>query len=468
MSDARACPGDAPPRARYRVLSLLLLWLMAGAAHAQPGAPNTKELIEKLPERLQGAAQQMADSRHPPARLVRTMFLLPRARLGTGTGTSWQPDASPLYAVIPHADRWGFMIHGNLYTGYDWAGSERGSQRFMGRNTLLGAAFRTFRRSELLLRLALSFEPLTVGERGYPLILQTGQTRDGETRVHDRQYALDFFRELSAMYSWQVTSKWAGMIYLAAAGEPALGPGSFTQRVSASPDPFAPIGLQWHESSHSSFGVLTVGAFTRSVRLEASWFNGNVPGPRRYGIYLRMPDSYSARVTWNPNPAWSAQASYGFLEQPVALDPERSEHRLTVSASHTRWNTGEEGLASTVSLALRAHAPGRASVAALAESYWNIDRRNAVYGRFEYVQKSGIELQLAQPSRALHSVGTLALGYVYYFGPFISLTPGLGLRASVSPLPSELERDYGTRAPLNLMVYAQLRTSALPARPSSQ
>lgn len=441
-----------------------MMLLPTHVAHAQPKLdptdPTIPDFVHDLPEAVQGAVAQMAESRDPPDRFMRTIFDLPRVRLGSGT--SWLPDASPMYAVIPHIGRWGLMIHGNLYAGYNYYSSKRGWRRFMGRNTLMGAIFRTFKGSEILGRVALSLEPLTIGKRGYPQILQTGQTADGKL-IHDRMYALDFFRELAVTYTWKVTEKWAGLIYAAAAGEPALGPVTFTQRVSASADPLAPLGFQVQENSHASFGVLTVGAFTRTFKLEASWFNGEVPGRRRYGIYVRKPDSYAVRLSYNPAPSWSMQVSYGFLERPVPTEPDRSDHRVSASVGYTHWLGADAGFAATVSLAQRVTTRGYASTALLAESYWNIDGHHAVFSRSELLQKDGIELQLARPSARRYAVGSIAAGYVYYFGPLVSLAPGLGARVSINPMDRELAPDYGgTRLPVGLMVFAQLRTAALP------
>lgn len=441
-------------------LSVVLAWAASARADDPPETP-IPAFVEKLPEPVQNAVEQMAESRDPPERFMVSLFDLPRARLGSGT--TWLPDASPLYAVIPHVGRWGFLVHGNLYTGYNWFGSERGGKRFMGRNTLMVAPFRTFagRTRELSARIALSFEPLTIGNRGYPLILQAVQQRDGRW-MYDRQYALDFFRELAVTWSWTITRDWAATVYAAAAGEPALGPVTFTQRISASPDPLAPLGFQVQEASHASFGVLTLGAFTRTFKLEASWFNGQVPGARRYGIHFRKPDSYAVRVQWNPRPAWSLQGSYGFLEGPVPEQPRRSDHRLSSSVSYTRWLGADAGLAATLSVAERITTTGQRNAALLAESYWNVDGHHAIFGRAELVQRTGIELALYDVGRARYPVGTLAAGYVYYFGPLVSLAPGLGVRASVSPMARALESAYGTRYPLGIMVFAQLRTAALP------
>lgn len=434
---------------------------------AQAEAPeHVPDFVENLPQGVQdvvtNTVANMVISRDPPDRFLFGIFGLPRGRFGSGT--TWLPDASPLYAAVPHIGKWGLLVHGNVYAGYNWYSSDRGGQRFMGRNTLMGGAFRTFRRSELLFRLALSLEPLTIGKRGYPQILQTGQTTDGK-RVADTMYALDFFRELALTYTWEVTPKWAGLIYGAFAGEPALGPVTFTQRISASADPLAPLGFQAQEQSHASFGVLTVGAFTRELKIEASWFNGEVPGSRRFRISIRTPDSYSLRVSWNPHPYWSFQGSYGFLEQPVAKEPNTSQHRLSISTTYTKWQADGSGLASTASFAERITTNGDISTAFMLEAYWNIDGNHSVFGRGELLQKSGRELTLPDATDELFAVGSIAGGYIYYFGPYITLTPGLGIRASINPMESELSRYYGSQAAYGLMAFAQLRTAALSALP---
>lgn len=450
--------------ATFRVVVALLV--LAARARAEDEEPNSDaveasipDFVEKLPEPVQNVVQNMAESRDPPDRFMYSLLGLPRARFGSGT--TWLPDASPLYAVIPHKNRWGILVHGNLYTGYNWFGSKRGGQRFMGRNTLVVAPFRTFRKSELSARLAISFEPFTIGNRGYPLILQAVQEKDGDW-MYDKQYALDLFRELAVTWSWEVTRHWAATIYAAAAGEPALGPVTFTQRISASADPLAPLGFQVQEASHASFGVLTVGAFTRDIKLEASWFNGEVPGNKRYGLYLRRPDSYSVRFTYNPMRAWSAQVSYGFLERPVPEQPDRSDHKFSTSIAYTEWYGADAGFATTLSAAERVTTRGERSGAVLLEGYWNVDGHHALFGRAEVVQRTGIELALSSKTEGRYPVGTLAGGYVYYFGPLVSLAPGLGVRASMSPMAKALEPEYGTRLPLGVMVFAQLRTAALP------
>jgi hypothetical protein len=425
--------------------------------------PAVGDFIETLPEGVQetatNVAQSMTESRRPPERFLHGVFGLPRGRFGTGT--SWLPDESPLLASVPHFGNWGLLLHGTIYAGYDYYSSKRGGHRFFGRNTLMASLFRTFEHSEWLFRAAISLEPLTIGERGYPQVLQSGQEADG-TRVHDRMYALDFFRELAATYSWEISRNWAGTFYAALAGEPAIGPVTFTQRISASPDPLAPLGFVAQENSHSAFGVITVGAFTRTLKLEASWFNGSLPGDHKYSIAIRRPDSYAARVSWNPFSWLSSQISYAYLGNPSARDPGRSDHRFAASATYTRWRPDDSGLAATLSFAEHVSNRNDLNTSLMAEAYWNIDGHSAVYGRWDLLQKSGAELVLPLPTKELFAIGALGAGYIYYFGRLITLTPGLGVRGSVNLMEGDLARFYGGQAAYGVMVYLQLRTSALP------
>ncbi|HEX5659205.1 MAG TPA: hypothetical protein VFX59_18555 [Polyangiales bacterium] len=425
--------------------------------------PAVSQFIETLPQSVQdtaaSVASSMTKSRRPPERFLRSIFGLPRGRFGTGT--AWLPDESPLLASVPHFGNWGLLLHGTVYAGYDYYSSKRGGRRFFGRNTLMGSLFRTFEHSEWLFRAALSLEPLTIGTRGYPQVLQSGQQADGD-RVHDQMYALDFFRELAATYSWEVTRNWAAMFYAALAGDPAVGPVTFTQRISASPDPLAPLGFVAQENSHTSFGVLTVGAFTRTMKFEASWFNGSLPGDHKFTIAIRRPDSYAVRASWNPFSWLSTQVSYAFLGSPSRHDPGRSDHRFTSSATYTRWRPNDSGLAATLSFAEHVSNRNDLNTSLMAETYWNIDGHNAVYGRLDLLQKSGAELVLPEPTTELFAIGAVGAGYIYYFSPLITLTPGLGVRGSVNLMEDDLARFYGGQAAYGVMAYMQLRTTALP------
>ncbi len=384
------------------------------------------------------------------------------ARARMGSGTSWLPDSSPMYGSMMPLGLGGVMLHGNIFAGYDWFGSDRGSDRFISMNSIMGMAWHPLGPGEIMARLMLSAEPLTVGERGYPLILQTGETANGEP-LHDRQHPHDLFMELGVSYTLPVSSDVGLQLYVAPAGEPALGPTAFPHRISAISDPLAPLGHHWQDSTHIAFGVVTAGVFTRHVKLEGSWFNGREPDENRWNLDLRVPDSSSGRLTWDPNASWSLQGSYGYLSSPESVDPTLSLHRVTASAVYNQRMGDEANWATTFVFGENIASDGPPTHSFLVESNWNTDGHHVVYGRAEYVRKTGHDLVLPpELEDSGFNVGMLGLGYVYYLGPFASMAPGIGVRGTAGLVEGALDPFYGTRLPVGAMIFVQLRPAAMP------
>lgn len=121
--------------------------------------------------------------------------------------------------------------------------------------------------------------------------------------------------ELAATYAFEVGRGLGVEVYAGLAGEPALGATAFPHRSSAMPDPLAPLSHHWQDATLISYGVLTVGVFDRWAKLEGSWFNGREPDEDRYDLDLSGFDSSAARLSVNPSPVWSLQASYGLSRQ---------------------------------------------------------------------------------------------------------------------------------------------------------
>jgi hypothetical protein len=361
-----------------------------------------------------------------------------------------------MYALMAGAGAWGFMVHANIFVGYDYFGSRRGSDQFISTNSIMGMAWHPLGPGEIMFRSMLSAEPVTVGTDGYPLILQTGETSGGEP-LHDRQHPHDLFMELAASYVVPVSDSLALELYVAPAGEPALGPTAFPHRVSAISDPLAPLGHHWQDSTHIAFGVLTLAGFTKTFKLDASWFNGREPDESRWDLDLRVPDSYSGRLTWNPTASWSLQTSYGYLHSPESLEPSLSVHRITASATHNMRHGSEGNVATTFVFGENIPTEGPATPALLLESTFSFDQHHDLFGRTEYVQKTGHDLVLPEELEdTTFSTAMLSLGYVFHL-PIASLAPGIGARGSLAFVDSDLESFYGTQFPVGAMIFVQLR-----------
>ena len=163
-----------------------------------------------------------------------------------------------------------------------------------------------------------------MGSRGYPLLLQTGETADGVNALLDRQHPHDLPMELAATYSRQVGDARAFYIYVAAVGAPAIGPPPFMHRPSGSVLPVSPITHHWFDSTHLTYGVVT-GGFVASPQLkfEGSVFRGREPDQKRWGFERPRLDSVAFRLSVNPASGVAVQMSAAVL-----ADAEQCQERL--------------------------------------------------------------------------------------------------------------------------------------------
>ncbi|MDQ6717734.1 MAG: hypothetical protein M3Z17_05215 [Gemmatimonadota bacterium] len=386
-----------------------------------------------------------------------------------GSGTTWIPDAVTMPSRRTMMGSWMVMAHGFAFAQYDHQSGKRGDDQFGSLNWAMLMATRELAGGRFQARTMLSLDALTVTSKGYPLLLQTGETYDGQP-LHDRQHPHDFFMELGALYQRQLTPTLGWSVYAAPSGEPALGPVAFMHRPSAMDNPSAPISHHWQDATHVSFGVLTGGLFTKTFQIEASAFNGREPDQHRWNFDPIKIDSYSSRVTFNPNAAWSVSGGYGYLKSPEALNPKMSMHRVTASILNGKRIGSDGQVATSVIWGANKHSgESGLSHSFLAESEAILDRSNTIFGRTEWVQKSGEDLVVdagstglpsgasAFPSAERFNVSTAQLGYIRELGRTHWATIGLGAAGTINFVPSQLEPIYGSRTPAGLFVFLRLR-----------
>jgi hypothetical protein len=379
-----------------------------------------------------------------------------------GSGTTWVPDAAPipsLYFAAP--GRWDVTGHGVTFAQYDVQGGPRGASQAGSLNWLMLMASHTLYGGRFQARTMLSLDALTVTPSGYPLLLQSGEAFDGEP-LHDRQHPHDFFMELSGLYERPMTRSVGLMLYAASSGEPALGPIAFMHRPSAMDNPTAPISHHWQDATHISFGVLSAGLFTHTLKIEGSIFNGREPDQHRFNFDPITLDSYSGRITYNPTPEWSFTGGYGFMKSPEALNPSESMHRATASMLHGVPLGTDGQWASSIVYGANEHAGLRLSHSLLLESEAVLDARHTLFGRAEYVQKSAEDLvldtpQYGFPSDARFDVSAATLGYIRELTRFGRGTLGVGAMGTLSVVPATVSSVYGSRTPLGAMVFLRVR-----------
>jgi hypothetical protein len=368
-----------------------------------------------------------------------------------GSGTSWLPESSPMWAWHSRWGQWNIMQHGNLVLMYDAQGGPRGVSRFLSTNWYMLMADRPLGRGELMLRTMLSLEPATIGDNGQPQLFQTGEG------LIDRQHPHDLFMELAAQYSHPLSRNLGAYLYLAPVGEPALGPTAFMHRVSAMEIPTGPLIHHWTDSTHISYGVVTAGVQTRQWKLEGSWFNGNEPDDRRWAIDPIRLNSYSGRLSYAPNANWVFQVSHGRLDSPEVNYPEEHQgdvDRTTASATYNR--PLPRGNWATTFVWGRNRRDEGSSDGFLLETNYNWAERNYLFGRIENVDKDELFRHPDPRAERQFNVTAFSLGYARDIGRSKGFETALGAMATVYAKPGSLGRVYGD-FPVSAYVFLRIR-----------
>src|SRR5206468_192708 len=153
------------------------------------------------------------------------------------SGTSWQPESTPMAGIGFSAGGWSGMAHGDATLVYDDQGGPRGANKTFSQSMLMGMASRPVGdHGTLGLRAMVSLDPL-MGRSGYPLLFATGETANGREELVDRQHPHDFLMELSASYARDLGQGRSLYLYAGLPGEPALGPPTFMHRISGLDSP---------------------------------------------------------------------------------------------------------------------------------------------------------------------------------------------------------------------------------------
>jgi len=372
---------------------------------------------------------------------------LPMGR--NGSGTSWLPDASPMYGIMLHSKKWMYMLHGNIalrYTKQDLGNKgSRGGDLFDTPNWFMAMGQRKVGQKGLFhFDVMLSLDRFTEGGDGYPLLFQTGETWKGNPLV-DKQHPHDIFSALSIGYTHALSEKSDLSIYLGYPGEPALGSVAFMHRPSAFSNPDAPISHHWNDGTHITFGVVTLGYRYDKFKIEASSFTGREPDENRFDFDKPRFDSYSGRISYNPTRNWAFQFSQGWIKSPELTHPNENVNRSIASAIYSKAFGEEKSLNATLLWGLNKTKDHDGENAALAEASYRM-RKLELYTRYEWVQKSVEELNLNENLFGKHTlfpVNALTLGVNYDIMSIGKMRMAAGGQVSLYHTDSKLDDLYG-------------------------
>jgi len=377
------------------------------------------------------------------------------------SGSSWVPDSTPMYGYMRMFGDDMLMLHGAIWPRYTNANTRRGDDRIDAPNWFMAMYSHPLNESaQLGFRGMMSLDLLTEGGRGYPLLFQTGETWNGKA-LHDRQHPHDLFDELSVSYSQKFGPDWSAYLYVGYPGEPALGPPAFMHRLSAMDNPDAPISHHWQDSSHITFGVVTLGTVWRDFKVETSVFTGREPDEVRYDFDEPKMDSYSGRLSWNPTKNVALQVSHGYLNSPEELEPNVNQHRTTASIIYNRPLGPDANWSTSFVWGQNRASGGDKTQSFLVET--NFQRGpDTIYGRVEHVEKPGHELVLdAIDHERVFPINAFTVGYVRDLTHGKGIDVGVGGQFTIYSAPDDLDRYYGNDVPFAFQVFVRVRPSLM-------
>ena len=439
-------------RARLLACAALTASLcLTAPAFAQDHAGHDMTMPTPTPESMPQTVQPYSDTEviedvFGPMAMTSPLGAYAMAR--DASGTSWQPDASPHDGIMVHKGEWMLMGHALFNGVYDTQGGPRGGDKAFLAGMVMGMAQRPLGGGTLGFKAMVSPDPF-MGKAGYPLLLATGETADGQTPLVDRQHPHDLFMELSASYSHPLGGGFDGSLYAGLPGELAFGPPAFMHRQAAMDSPEAPITHHWFDSTHITFGVVTAGLSRANWKVEASAFRGREPDQHRYDIETGQLDSVATRVSWNPTANWALQASWARINSPEALEPDDDEARTSLSALYSAPFGDKGSISATLAWARKDRIPGDALQAWLFEGAVQPDPHWTLFTRAEQVEQD----ELAGHHGGVSTVRKLSIGAIYDVPLSDTVKLGFGGLASAFDAPSAL----GYEDPTAGMAFVRLK-----------
>lgn len=153
------------------------------------------------------------------------------------------------------------------------------------------------------------------------------------------------------------------------------------------------------------------------------------------------------------------QISHGYVKNPERSEPDvHVLRKTTASAIYNKKFDNERNWASTFVWGQN-YANGERTNAILFESNYDFNK-NAVFGRFERVQKSGHDLVLAHAlEHNIFWVGSTSFGYVRDIVQGKGLDVGLGAMATINTNPPALNSYYGGTTHGGWQIFMRFRPS---------
>jgi hypothetical protein len=112
--------------------------------------------------------------------------------MNMASGTIMNPESAPMPMLMPPAGSWTLRVMGQAFIVDTQQSGPRGGDKLHSSNAFLFNASHTFAGGTLQFQSMISLVPLTIADRRYPELFQTGETAYGRPIV-DGQHPHNFY-----------------------------------------------------------------------------------------------------------------------------------------------------------------------------------------------------------------------------------------------------------------------------------
>lgn len=302
----------------------------------------------------------------------------------------------------------------------------------------------------LNLNLALTADKWTFPERGYPLLLQTGEyDANGRPYVDAQHPHSSPIMGLTFSDTIRLDEKQSQSLklFFAPRGQSTDGPIFFMNRPTAFLNPDAPLG---HHTAQD-VGHITSTVIGATLRLEKTWveasaFNGSMPEPTKVDLGIGTPNSIAVRVFRQFDESLGT-FSMARVKHSAAHETTSSEHggaaqtRLSASFQSRHGNSDpfefHQAFIAGIAVGL---AGGHKEFSFGEELRLDIDGSN-LWARVEALQRQPQDLGLSTVQRRW--IGGFTLGYSRTVGSIFGLDVNFGLSGMKYLVPPDFAADYG-------------------------
>lgn len=352
------------------------------------------------------------------------------------------------------------MIHGNIFaTGIAQSGP-RGEDAIVSTQMLMGNLGRTLGEHHFVnLGLMVTGEKWTLPAKGYPLILQTGESNhDGYPYIdaqHPHSSPIMGITLSDTIRLGESSGKNYLKFFFAPRGQSTDGPITFMHRPTGVLHPDAPLGHHLGQDVGHISSTVIGGIFKwKDTQVEASAFNGEEPEPEEVDLPMGSPNSGAARLIQFFTPDLFAMASVAYVKSPhphghVGSAPPSFDETISdlfrYSASvygHFSLGEGWETYQTLIYGSIRTFGVDT-SRHSFSYEFSVKHSASTIFSRTEVLERMPAELSIASlTSLEKYWVVAATLGYSHLIWDFTAIKLNLGASVTKSFMPSAFSAAY--------------------------